>query len=293
MAAETVPVLSLAAAGKIAAYSIQDSKHPEIELAQAEHRIRLINVWNIKPGSRVLEIGCGQGNCTAVLAEAVGPAGHVDAIDPAPGEYGAPFTLAQAQDHISKSQVGDRVTWHRAEPVDFLQSSPATWDVAVLAHCIWYFKSEDTLKGILSTLHGIASRVCLAEYALQAGHAAAVPHVLAALARGTLEAHKTQSTQNIQTPLSPDGVKRAVEAAGWKLQYEKVLTPSPGLLDGCWEVGTVVSSDFVEEIQQGIESQRVKIILESARDATIAATNAVGGTKKVQTMDVFVAAWGT
>ena len=54
-----------------------------------EHRINLVKFWGITPGSRVLEIGCGQGDCTTVLADAVGPDGHVDAVDPGAPDYGS------------------------------------------------------------------------------------------------------------------------------------------------------------------------------------------------------------
>jgi predicted methyltransferase len=57
-------------------------------LAQIEHRIHLVSYWDITPGSRVLEIGCGQGDCTIVLADAVGETGHVDAVDPGAADYG-------------------------------------------------------------------------------------------------------------------------------------------------------------------------------------------------------------
>lgn len=56
--------------------------------AQLEHRLQLISSWTIKPGARVLEIGCGQGECTVALADAVGATGHVDAIDPGSPDYG-------------------------------------------------------------------------------------------------------------------------------------------------------------------------------------------------------------
>lgn len=55
---------------------------------QFEHRVNIVKSWNILPGSRVLEIGPGQGDCTIVLATAVGESGHVDAVDPAPLSYG-------------------------------------------------------------------------------------------------------------------------------------------------------------------------------------------------------------
>lgn len=44
---------------------------------QFEHRVNIVRAWNIPPGSRVLEIGPGQGDCTIVLAAAVGEQGYV------------------------------------------------------------------------------------------------------------------------------------------------------------------------------------------------------------------------
>lgn len=63
-------------------------------LAQMEHRVDLVQYWDIQPGSRVLEIGCGQGDTTTVLADAVGEHGHVDAIDPGSPDYGTFSLLA-------------------------------------------------------------------------------------------------------------------------------------------------------------------------------------------------------
>lgn len=42
---------------------------------------RLIGECNVQPGMRVLDIGCGAGDVSMLLAEAVGPAGLVVAID--------------------------------------------------------------------------------------------------------------------------------------------------------------------------------------------------------------------
>lgn len=60
-------------------------------IVQFEHRVNIVKSWNIPPGSRVLEIGPGQGDCTIVLATAVGESGHVHAVDPAPLNYGTPI----------------------------------------------------------------------------------------------------------------------------------------------------------------------------------------------------------
>lgn len=42
---------------------------------------RFLTQAGIQPGMRVLEVGCGLGVMSAWLADAVGPSGHVDAID--------------------------------------------------------------------------------------------------------------------------------------------------------------------------------------------------------------------
>ncbi|MBB2480858.1 hypothetical protein H5P36_11700 [Bacillus sp. APMAM] len=47
---------------------------------------------------RILEIGCGQGDTTAALADAVGVNGNVVAMDVASPDCGAPLTLGQATD---------------------------------------------------------------------------------------------------------------------------------------------------------------------------------------------------
>lgn len=77
----------------------------EIQRTQTEHRIKLVDFWRVKKGDRVLEVGCGQGDTTAVLANAVGASGFVQGIDIAPRTYGAPFTIGDATDHLQKSKL--------------------------------------------------------------------------------------------------------------------------------------------------------------------------------------------
>lgn len=283
-AAKGIP---LSQAEQIAAYSIRDPNHPEVEISQSKHRIRLINTWDIQPGSRILEIGCGQGTCTAVLAEAVGPSGHIDAVDPGPLDYGAPFTLGQAQAFLSSGPVGGRISWHRADPTEFLAGAEGTWDAAVLLHCIWYFAEPKVLEDMLSALKGRVKRVYVAEYALRATERTAVPHVLAVMARAGLEAYKTESDQNIRTATSPTGVNEVAGKIGWSLEREHTIVPEEGLMDGYWEAGTVADLGFLEEIDKAIEDPRVALVLKSGRDAVIAAAETIGGVKKATTMDVW------
>lgn len=46
---------------------------------------RLVDIAAVAPGERVLDVGCGRGAVLFPAAEAVGPAGAVRGIDPAPG----------------------------------------------------------------------------------------------------------------------------------------------------------------------------------------------------------------
>ncbi|KAH8646123.1 hypothetical protein BX600DRAFT_390787 [Xylariales sp. PMI_506] len=262
---------------------------------QAEHRIGLLSAWYpaIKPGTRVLELGCGQGTCTQVLAEAVGDTGLVDAVDPGSPDYGAPITLSQAQGNLSAGSLGSRISWHQADPIEFLSAparSETTWDVAVLAHCIWYFKSPTALAEILLALKGRVDMICIAEYAMRASHAAAVPHVLTTIARASLEAHKDRehSDENIQIPLSPLAIKRIAKESGWAVETEGIVVPDQGLDDGRWEAKTVVSKAYLEDVENYVSDDRLKEILKSARDAVVLAVEGIGGVQVVRTMDVWV-----
>ncbi|POR35572.1 Uncharacterized protein TPAR_04247 [Tolypocladium paradoxum] len=282
--------LPASAAIKTAKYSIISTpEHLAIEVGQSEHRIQLMNLWRIPAGSLVLEIGCGQGTCTTVLAEAVGPEGHVDAVDPGPPDYGAPYTLAQAQAHISAGPVGGRIAWHSAEPTEFLARNPdKKWDFVVMAHCIWYLASPETLAAMLSALKGRAGTLLVAEYTLTATDKAAVPHVLASIARASLVAHNKASEENIRCLLSPGSITEAAKSSGWGLDSECVVVPNEGLLDGSWETSTVKSEAFLEEVDRHVKDSAVKTMLRSCRDAVIGALAALDG-KKARTMDVWVA----
>jgi hypothetical protein len=71
-------------------YSTDGDSGWKVAYGQTRHRIEIISHFNIQPGSNVLEVGCGQGDFTVVLAAVVGKNGHVTAVDPASLDYGTP-----------------------------------------------------------------------------------------------------------------------------------------------------------------------------------------------------------
>jgi ubiquinone/menaquinone biosynthesis C-methylase UbiE len=241
------------------------------------------------PASNILEIGCGQGTCTVVLGAATGPAGHVDAIDPASLNYGAPYTLGQAQEHIAKGELGSRITFWQRKLKDFLQETgDKKWDCAVLVHCIWYLDSEETLAQMLQALKGRVGKLCIAEYSMQASEAAAVPHVLAAFAQATLAAHHPESQANIRCLLTPPDIKRIAEQAGWKVEEETTIVPNEKLQDGMWEVGGVKSREFLDDVEKYVKDRKVSTLIRSQREAVLRADEQLRGGKS-RTMDVWVA----
>ncbi|KZT03642.1 uncharacterized protein LAESUDRAFT_744514 [Laetiporus sulphureus 93-53] len=258
-----------------------------IVLGQIEERVQL-------PGENILEIGCGQGDCTVALAAAIGEAGHVTAVDPASLDYGSPYTLGQGQKHIRASTLGPRISFVQADPLDFLARTTDTYITAILAHCIWYFSSADTLRDILSALIPHTRRICIAEYALRATDPRAMPHVLAALTLASLECRKLTSTSNIRTVLSPAAITMAASSAGLVLVREDIIVPSEGMLDGRWEVGTVLSEDFEREVVESVQDSRERALVMAMRDSVQAAKEILKEKgEQVRTMDVWVAAFET
>lgn len=286
-------------ADPIARLSLHDPKHFSIQHSQTVHRLVLLENWNIQTGSKILELGCGQGDCTTVLASAVDDRGKVVAVDPADLDYGNPYTLGQAQSHISQGPLGHRIKWVQQLPLDYLSSltppsSPdsKTFDATVLAHCLWYFPSHRLILETFRALKQHSKRLLLAEWSLVATHPSAQPHVLAALAQAALECRKTQSTSNVRTVLGPKRLTELALAAGWQLESETRVQPTEELSDGLWEVSACLSPPFEKQIDEYVGDGRDRDVVFALRDACEASLECVqGGRNGVKSMDVWVASF--
>jgi predicted methyltransferase len=71
---------SLSSPEQLLAHLLYDT-HRDKLWAGVEYRQRILRRWKIAAGSSVLEIGCGQGEFTVCLADAVGPTGSIVAVD--------------------------------------------------------------------------------------------------------------------------------------------------------------------------------------------------------------------
>jgi SAM-dependent methyltransferase len=283
----------------VARLSLHDPKHFDVQHSQTVHRLALLQHWNILTGSKLLELGCGQGDCTTVLASTVGDEGKVVAVDPADLDYGRPYTLGQAQDHISQGPLGGRINWVQRLPLDYLSSLPSpstsdskTFDAAVLAHCLWYFPSHTLILDTFRALKQHSKRLLLAEWSLIATHRSAQPHVLAALAQAALECRKPTSSSNVRTVLGPKRLTELALAAGWQLESETRVQPTEGLSDGLWEVSACLSPSFEKEIEKHVGDGRDRDVVFALKDACEASLEVVqGGRKGVKSMDVWVASF--
>ncbi|KAJ5167465.1 S-adenosyl-L-methionine-dependent methyltransferase [Penicillium canariense] len=222
------------------------------------HRLALTRTWDIQPGSRVLDIGCGQGESSLVLALINGPHGRIAGIDTAPPDYGGPYTIEQSQKHIQESALGERIEFLRADTASlFLHyASTGPFDAAVLCHSLWYFPDPASIAHVFQLLANANVRyLCLAEYGFRASRPEQRPHVLAARAQAQFHSlRKSVATgtrePNVRSALTPTELLDAAGQSGWREKRSGYMQPDPQIRDGQWEVQFVSSRLFQQWIQE-------------------------------------------
>lgn len=188
---------------------------------------------------KVLEIGCGQGDTTVVLADVVGESGHVTAIDIAPGDYGAPFTLGEAHERINQSALGDRIKFHLE--TDFLETKlDRHYDAVVLSHCSWYFRDPAQLLAYFKKIRSISSMLCFAEWDMQFDKMTQRGHFCAASILA-LYSQFIENDGNIQNLFGKSEIITLIESAGMKVSHQ-LQVDAHYLQDGQWEI------DYTKEI---------------------------------------------
>ena len=201
-------------------------------------------------GLKVLEIGCGQGDTTVVLADTVGESGHVTAIDIAPPDYGAPFTLGEAHERINQSKLGVRIDFHLE--TDFLgMNSDKQYDVVVMSHCSWYFYDPAQLLAYFKRIRLISNMLCFAEWDMQFEKITQRGHFCAA----SILAQYSQFTANdgnIQNLFGKSEVKKMIEDAGMKVDQE-LRVDAYYLQAGQWEI------DYAKEVSKEFAAAPVRI----------------------------------
>lgn len=209
--------------------------HPEVQLVQTRFRVRLAETWDLQPGDRVLEIGCGQGDMTAVLAAAVGEHGHVTGVDIADPSYGAPVTLGQSADFLRTTPFGDRIDMRFGFDVLTETFPDDAFDHVVLSQCSWYFASLDQLRATLARVRPWARRLCFAEWDLRPTSHDQLAHLLAVQIQGMIEAAGERGEGNVRTPFSSQRLLAALAETGWHASAPRTVDTTD-MQDAAWEI---------------------------------------------------------
>jgi len=216
-----------------------------IQEIQLNHRYRLVDTFGLAVGMRILEIGCGQGDSSVVLADIVGPTGHVTAIDLGSPAYGAPVSLGEATKRIKSSPIGKSIDFQlETEFLDFVV--PQDYDAVVLSHCSWYFKSEDELLAYLIKIKTISAKLCFAEWDININNSSQIAHYNAAIL-AAIYSQQVTNEGNIQSLFSPQAIQTLLARANFSEQTFFSIS-SDYLQDGQWEV------DFVNAIYPDLKN---------------------------------------
>ncbi len=99
-----------------------------------QQREQIFQLLDVKPGMNALDIGCGPGLTSLALAQAVGIAGHVEAIDIAPPMLHLAARRCAAQTHVK---------FHQADVLQ-LPFADASFDVSLATQVYEYVADVDS-----------------------------------------------------------------------------------------------------------------------------------------------------
>lgn len=223
---------------------------------------RLVELVAPQPGERALDIGSGRGAVTFPLREAVGPTGHVTAVDLSPAMVGLLETEA-----IEREISGINTLVGEAGPATL---GPERFDV-VTASLVLFFdpEPEATLRGWLELLRPETGRLGLTTFgAIDEHWAAAEAALLAHAPAGVLDPRTTGTRGPFA---SPEGLESLVRACGAS-QVSTVVEPLVVTLAdaAAWRTWTMglglrqiwasvpesVMADVLAEVEAALEGDR-------------------------------------
>jgi SAM-dependent methyltransferase len=219
----------------------------DIQVEQTEFRMRIAKSWDIKEDDRILEVGCGQGDMTAVLADAVGPKGFVRAVDLAAGDYGFPVCLGDSLRVLKATPLGERIDYSLNFDILAPENTFAddSFDAVVFAHCSWYYETQDILKSHLARVRPYAKQLYFSEWDLQPSGTDQIAHLLAVLIQGQIGVFKPRSGNNARTLLTRSALQELLSECGWRIVALRDIDTA-GLQNGNWEVSNCLMTSEKE-----------------------------------------------
>ena len=211
-----------------------------IQSVQTAYRLQLIKNWDLQPGMKIMELGCGQGDMTAVLAAAVGGSGLVQAYDIAPADYGAPVTIGVAQQRLQQSVLGKqiKVALHTDVRTAGLDFAAQFFDALVITHASWYFNSLDELRQTLQAVLPFVKRVYFTEWDLHVRELTQLGHQLAALIEFEYAGIHGNPEANVRTLVTATNAGELLSDLGFN-QQQCITQSASKMQDGHWEIDYV------------------------------------------------------
>jgi SAM-dependent methyltransferase len=251
-----------------------DEKTYKIQEIQTNHRLKLIKKWHIESGQKVLEIGSGQGDTTVALAHTVGGNGHITAVDIAPPEYGAPFTLGESMAKLKATPFGNIIEPYFS--TNLLEDSSILngkfFDAVVFAHCSWYFNSISEFIKLLEIIKRHTKKILYAEWNLFIRIPEQMDHFLAVMLQGILATFYESRMLNVKTLIGKQDILRIAEEL--HLAIEKDGTIDSGIMqDGRWEI------DIAKELITGKDIDDIKVN-KKTKDLLLTLVHLIGNNKK-------------
>ena len=207
--------------------------NPQKQIAKISHRRRLIDFWSIEKGSTVLEIGCGQGDTTAVIASMVGEHGSVVAVDIADSKYGYPVTCEASSSQLLESPIGNRIQFfYNFNILENYTDLPLKhFNYVVFSYSSWYCDSGLTFSNILERVRDYSENLAFSEWCIIPEKVEQLSHFLSVLIQNQIKLFNNKYETNISSILSPDRIRQITKTSGWSISNEDFIVPNE-LYDG-------------------------------------------------------------
>lgn len=146
-------------------------------------------------------------------------------------DYGSPFTLAQAQSHLSQGPLGPHIDFVRSDSTSYLENS--TPEALVSIHSLWYFAPGEFGRTVQLAAERRVPRIYLAEWDFSPAHQST--HALAHHKAVEIQLAHPLQDGNIRSVLTATEVLSIMEHYGYKTVRLSQLV-SPKVKDAAWEV---------------------------------------------------------
>lgn len=234
----------------------------------------------IQPGSRVLEIGCGQAQTTRALADAAGPAGHVVAIDAAAVDYGTPINIGDSASHLLEQQVSGHITFLFETTVTAdLLTRFGPFDSAILSHSPNFFDSRALFSRTVEALLNFSQTLCIADWHTVPMRPSQLPHLLLLHLQAQQYTDRPDPSLNCRLALSELEVCHTAERSGWNVEQRHRFSSSP------------ISSLFTSDLDIALGRADALFASEPSSEATAlqgALAAAVNANQVVEPLDTFL-----